>query len=35
MPQAYTPGIEGCWDDCFAQLTPWGFDLAEISVRCC
>jgi len=32
MQQAYTPGIEGCWDDCFAQITPWGFDLAEISV---
>jgi pimeloyl-ACP methyl ester carboxylesterase len=32
MQQAYAPGIEGCWDDCFAQITPWGFDLAEISV---
>jgi pimeloyl-ACP methyl ester carboxylesterase len=32
MQQAYTSGIEGCWDDCFAEITPWGFDLAEISV---
>jgi pimeloyl-ACP methyl ester carboxylesterase len=26
------PGIEGSWDDCVAQLTPWGFDLAQISI---
>jgi pimeloyl-ACP methyl ester carboxylesterase len=32
MQQAYTSGIEGCWDDCYAQLTPWGFELARISV---
>jgi hypothetical protein len=28
MQQGYASGIEGCWDDCFAQITPWGFDLA-------
>jgi pimeloyl-ACP methyl ester carboxylesterase len=32
MRQAYAPGYEGGWDDCMAQLTPWGFDLADISV---
>jgi pimeloyl-ACP methyl ester carboxylesterase len=32
MQQALTPGIEGAWDDCVAQLTPWGFDVAQISV---
>jgi len=32
MQQAYASGIEGCWDDCFAEVTRWGFDLAEISV---
>jgi pimeloyl-ACP methyl ester carboxylesterase len=32
MRQAYTSGIEGCWDDCYAEVTPWGFDLARISV---
>ena len=32
MQQACVPGIEGCWDDCWAQITPWGFDLARISV---
>ena len=26
------PGIEGAWDDCLAQLSPWGFDVAHISV---
>ncbi len=26
------PGIEGSWDDCRAQVTPWGIDLARISV---
>jgi pimeloyl-ACP methyl ester carboxylesterase len=32
MQQGYASGIEGCWDDCWAQVTPWGFDLAQISV---
>jgi pimeloyl-ACP methyl ester carboxylesterase len=32
MQQAYEPGIEGSWDDCIAQLTPWGFDVADIAV---
>jgi pimeloyl-ACP methyl ester carboxylesterase len=30
--QALAPGIEGVWDDSVAQLTPWGFDVAQISV---
>ena len=25
MQQALAPGIEGSWDDCVAQMTPWGF----------
>jgi len=29
---ALAPGIEGLWDDSVAQLTPWGFDVAQISV---
>jgi pimeloyl-ACP methyl ester carboxylesterase len=32
MQQALTPGIEGSWDDCVAQMTPWGFDVARIAV---
>lgn len=32
MQQAYTSGIEGCGDDCWAEVVPWGFDLARISV---
>jgi pimeloyl-ACP methyl ester carboxylesterase len=32
MRQALAPGIEGTWDDCVAQLTPWGFDVAQIPV---
>jgi pimeloyl-ACP methyl ester carboxylesterase len=32
VQQALAPGIEGSWDDCVAQLTPWGFDVAQISV---
>ena len=32
MQLALAPGIEGAWDDCVAQLTPWGFDVAQISV---
>ena len=29
---ALAPGIEGSWDDCVAQLSPWGFDVAQTSV---
>jgi pimeloyl-ACP methyl ester carboxylesterase len=29
---ALAPGIEGSWDDCVAQLTPWGFDVTRITV---
>jgi pimeloyl-ACP methyl ester carboxylesterase len=32
MRQALAPGIEGLWDDAVGQLTPWGFDVARISV---
>jgi pimeloyl-ACP methyl ester carboxylesterase len=32
VQQALAPGIEGSWDDCVAQLTPWGFDVAQISI---
>jgi pimeloyl-ACP methyl ester carboxylesterase len=32
MQQAVRPGIEGGWDDCVAQLTPWGFDVTDIKV---
>ena len=32
MQLALAPGIEGFWDDGVAQLTPWGFDVARISV---
>jgi len=32
IQQALAPGIEGSWDDCVAQLSPWGFDVAHISV---
>ncbi len=32
MQLALAPGIEGLWDDAVAQLTPWGFDVAQISV---
>ncbi|HTX25860.1 MAG TPA: alpha/beta hydrolase [Streptosporangiaceae bacterium] len=32
IQQALAPGIEGSWDDGVAQLTPWGFDVARISV---
>jgi pimeloyl-ACP methyl ester carboxylesterase len=32
VQQALTPGIEGCWDDCVAQLSPWGFDVTQIPV---
>jgi pimeloyl-ACP methyl ester carboxylesterase len=32
MQKAMAPGIEGAWDDCVAQLTPWGFDVTRIPV---
>ena len=32
VQQALAPGTEGSWDDCVAQLTPWGFDVTQISV---
>lgn len=32
MQEAVWPGIEGSWDDCVAQLSPWGFDLSDIGM---
>jgi pimeloyl-ACP methyl ester carboxylesterase len=32
MQQAVQPGIEGGWDDCVTQITPWGFDVTDIGV---
>ena len=32
MQQALAPGIEGAWEDCVAQLSPWGFDVTQIAV---
>jgi pimeloyl-ACP methyl ester carboxylesterase len=32
MQRAVRPGIEGGWDDCVAQLTPWGFEVTDINV---
>ena len=32
IQRAMEPGIEGAWDDCVAQMTPWGFDVARIPV---
>ena len=32
IQQAMAPGIEGAWDDCVAQITPWGFEVAQIPV---
>jgi pimeloyl-ACP methyl ester carboxylesterase len=32
LQQAMAPGIEGAWDDCVAQLSPWGFGVAQISI---
>jgi len=32
IQQALAPGIEGSWDDCVAQLSPWRFDVTRISV---
>ena len=32
VQRALAPGIEGSWDDCWAQVTPWGFELSQRSV---
>jgi pimeloyl-ACP methyl ester carboxylesterase len=32
MQQALAGGIEGCRDDCRAQVTPWGFEVGQIRV---
>jgi pimeloyl-ACP methyl ester carboxylesterase len=32
MQQAIEPGFEGGWDDCVAQITPWGFEVSDIAV---
>jgi pimeloyl-ACP methyl ester carboxylesterase len=32
VQRALEPGIEGSWDDCKAQISPCGFELAQISV---
>jgi pimeloyl-ACP methyl ester carboxylesterase len=32
MQQALAAGIEGCRDDCRAQVTPWGFEVGQIRV---
>ena len=32
LQQSLAPGIEGTWDDCVSQITPWGFDVTRISV---
>jgi pimeloyl-ACP methyl ester carboxylesterase len=32
MQLALAPGIEGSWEDCVAQITPWGFGVGQISV---
>jgi pimeloyl-ACP methyl ester carboxylesterase len=32
MQEALATGIEGSWDDCWDQVTPWGFHLARIAV---
>ena len=29
---AQAPTIEGTWDDCGAQIPPWGFEVTQISV---
>jgi len=29
---ALAPGIEGSWDDCVSQITPWGFEVTQIPV---
>ncbi len=35
VQQALAPGIEGSWDDCVAQLTPWGSMWPRYRSRCC
>ena len=30
--EGLAPGIEGWWEDAEAQASPWGFDIADISV---
>jgi pimeloyl-ACP methyl ester carboxylesterase len=32
VQRALSPGIDGSWDDCRAQIAPWGFELSQISV---
>jgi pimeloyl-ACP methyl ester carboxylesterase len=32
MQQAMAAGIEGSWDDCRAQIIPWGFGVDQISI---
>ncbi|MFY9928879.1 MAG: alpha/beta hydrolase [Streptosporangiaceae bacterium] len=32
MQLALAPGIEGSWEDCVAQITPWGFDVGQTTV---
>ena len=32
MQLAMAPGIEGAWEDCVAQITPWGFEVSQIAV---
>jgi len=32
VQQALAAGIEGSWEDCWAEAIPWGFDLADIEV---
>jgi pimeloyl-ACP methyl ester carboxylesterase len=32
VQQSLAAGIEGSYDDCWAQLIPWGFDVADIAV---
>jgi pimeloyl-ACP methyl ester carboxylesterase len=32
MQQAMAAGIEGSWDDCRAQIIPWGFGMDQISI---
>jgi pimeloyl-ACP methyl ester carboxylesterase len=30
--EGLAPGVEGWWDDCVAEASPWGFELSAISV---
>ena len=32
VQQALAPGIEGSWDDSVAHMTPWGFDVVQMSI---